>query len=348
MEEKELLTQLRKLKNIKPDTIWKNNNREILLSQISNGKVNKSDNFNNINILKDMLPRQIMEALSQPVAVVFLIFFFVFGASILSLNASRGTVPGDSFYIAKIISEKARSTFAFSEKEKAKLSIEFASNRTKEITQVLAEFDQSKEEKEAKVEKLAKNFKKEINVVKNRIAKIRKRSEEKIEAREEEPTETLDEEIQMFSANLGKDEQGVQISETKQIIDSKDLISEEADVSDVSTTSEDLATSTSLEEREELSEIIDDPQKILEEAEKLFAEEDYNGTLNKLQEVNVIIDQLNANDENKGDVKGESDSKASTTDREIDEGDILGVSEEVGKTMTTTVKSIIETDSSEE
>ncbi len=345
MEEKELLTQLHKLKNIKPDTNWKNNNREILLSQISGGKVNKSDNFSNIHIFRDMLPRQILEALSQPVAVVFLILLFVFGGSILSLNASRGTVPGDSFYIAKIISEKARSTLTFSEKEKAKLSIEFASNRTKEITQVLAEFNESKEEKEAKVEKLAQNFKKEINVVKDRIAKINTRNEEQIEVREEEPAETADEEIQIFSANLGKDDQGVQISEPKQIIDTKDLTSEQADVS---TTSEDSVTSIGPEEGDEPLELADDPQKILEEVEKLFAEEDYDGTLNKLQEVNVMIDQLNESDENEGDVKGEVDSKASTTDSEIDEGDILGVSEEVGETMTTTVESLIETDSSAE
>ena len=51
--------------------------------------------------------------------------------------------------------------------------------------------------------------------------------------------------------------------------------------------------------------------KMLEEAEKLFAEKNYNGTIDKLEEVNRAINQADNNIE-AGQVKGESEAATST------------------------------------
>src|SRR3989339_684291 len=161
--EKELLSQLNKLKNIKPDTAWKNRNREILLSQISSSTVDKIGFF---DIFAQKL--SLLRYVSQPVMAVFLIAGVLLGGGFFSLNAAKDTKPGDSLYIAKIISEKTQFALTFNEKKKVKLGIEFAGNRAKEITQVLSE----EGDVEIRVEKLKDNFKKEIAGVKTRLENI--------------------------------------------------------------------------------------------------------------------------------------------------------------------------------
>ena len=155
MNEKELIKQLNSFKDIKPDSQWTSNNREILAHQIGNGQAEAKISW--FNASANMLPQKLFKQLSQPVGIVLLIAAIVFGSGIVSLRAARNTKPGDSLYIAKIINEKAQLAITFNEKEKVKLGIEFAGNRAKEITQVLAESESIIQEKEVKVEKLTKD-----------------------------------------------------------------------------------------------------------------------------------------------------------------------------------------------
>src|SRR3989344_6126605 len=159
MTEKELLSQLNSLKNIKPENSWKENNRNLLLSQISGGEDIEEKNISLLDIFFKKA-----EWLAQPVGVLLLIVSTVFGSGILSIKASRDTKPCDSLYIAKIISEKTHQAITFDEKEKAKLEIKFAGNRADEIAKVL-EQDNS-EKKGDRVEKLTNDFKKEISAAK--------------------------------------------------------------------------------------------------------------------------------------------------------------------------------------
>ncbi|MCK4553941.1 hypothetical protein KAU19_03185 [Candidatus Parcubacteria bacterium] len=334
MTEQELLSQLNNLKNIKPDSQWKTGNREILLNQISSSQEEVRVSWlaslrSGFRILENMLPhspqfggaRQLIRQLSQPVWAVVLIMVIVFGGGIVSLNASRDTKPGDSLYIAKVISEKTQLAITFNEKEKVKLGIEFAGNRTKEITQVLAEADNVIKEKEAKVEKLSQNFKKEINTVKSRLVKINaiQRSQDvKCEENftDDELNITTDETIGVFSANLEKSDQRMEISEPSDlestVVDEQQSDSGAQDqvelVADsAGGDSEDFAVSA--------VEQANDVTKVLEEAEKLFDEKDYNGTLDKLTEANNIIDQTGANS------SIEAQDTASTTDNMDATGD---------------------------
>ena len=49
------------------------------------------------------------------------------------------TKPGDSLYIAKIVSEKTQYALTFDDKSKAQLGLQFATNRVEEMNKVLAE-----------------------------------------------------------------------------------------------------------------------------------------------------------------------------------------------------------------
>ncbi len=286
MTEKELLEKLNNLKNIKPDNEWKRNNRDILLSQISAGNYNNKEKvvertiwFNVFSYARNFI--------SQPVAVVSLILCALFGSGVASIYAARGAKPGDSLYIAKIISEKAQLAITFGEEKKAKLGLEFASNRAKEMSQVLIEEGNSEDKKEA-TEKLEEDFKKEIKVAKNRLKKMNIIKEDN--GREDD---------EVFSANLGRENKGMEIYDQNKGNEKKE---------DVKTENKQVAATSTV--KEEIKNEETGIKSVLDQAEKMFIEKDYNGTVNKLEEAGKII---NGEVDNKGEVKGESENTATST-----------------------------------
>ena len=304
MNEKELLSQLNNLKDIKPDKEWKQKSREVLLSQISGGDYSLDLSGQPIGFKISYYFRTFFH---QPVLVVTTILLIVLGGGIFSISASQNTKPGDSLYIAKIISEKAHLAITFNEESKAKLGIEFAGNRAKEITQVLAESGNG--DKEAKVEKLARNFQKEISSVKTRLKKIN----DSVDNKTSEAVD-VEEDTQVFSANLGRDDKGMQI-----YVQKKDNYNEQSGINEDIKFQEDIIITTpeSITGASSTASISSDVKTTIEEAEKLFAEQDYDGTLDKLEEV---IDQMGEVDED-GEVQGEvlgvsggDDSNATSTE----------------------------------
>lgn len=250
MIEKELLSQLNSLKNIRPAAEWKKTGREVLISQIYSGQESEDKG---ISIFEIFFKKT--EWLAQPVGVFLLIISAIFGSGILSIKAARDTKPGDSLYIAKIISEKTQQAITFDEKEKAKLEIKFAGNRADEIAKVLEQDDSEK--KDDRVEKLTNDFKKEISAAKTRLEKMNGgKAENKVEENSASSSQVASVEDQVFSADFEKTKNGMQI----------DMKENDAPAAE-------------------------SPKKVLDEAKQLFEKEDYTGTLDKLEEANAILDK---------------------------------------------------------
>ena len=270
MNDRELLKKLNNLQTIKPDDNWRKNYREILRSQIFAGAaVNKSES--NLRIIwESIMPGRIFIDMAKPVWATTLVSVLILVISIGGVYASKNSKPGDSLYIAKIISEKAQLAITFNEKNKAQLGLEFATNRAKEITQILKESKEPEDKKDKKVEQLSQNFKKEINQVKNRLTMIKE-----IESQEKKEKEK-EEEPEVFGANLVKNNQRMEIAEPVEL----------------------NPTATTTDE-------------VLKEAEKMFDEKNYDGTIDKLEEANKVINQA-AKDIETGTVKGESETATST------------------------------------
>jgi len=280
MNDKDLLKKLNNLKAIKPDDNWKKNYREILYSQISAGQtVNRSES-NLKTIWDSIMPGKVFLDMAKPVWVTSLASVLILVIGIGGVYASKNTKPGDSLYIAKIISEKAKLVMAFNEKDKAKLGLEFATNRAKEITQILEESKESEDKKGAKVEQLTQNFKKEISQVKNRLTTIKATENQN---REEEP--------EVFGANLGKNDQRMEVAEQ-----AKPAVGIQAQPSLVATTTQENLNSSG---------------KVLEEAEKMLDEENYGGIVNKMEEAKQVVNKELENTES-GQVKGVSETATST------------------------------------
>lgn len=302
MKDKELLLKLNSLKSIIPDKEWKSSSREILYSQISNSTASlyKKDEVKEGFFI--MWPRKMARIFSQPAFAVFLVIFLIASGALASAKIAQKSTPGDSLYIARVISEGAQLAITFNDTQKTKLNIKFANDRAKDITQTLKESEFKSEKEIAQKENLVKSFRKEINSVK---AELQGASgvNKNLTA-----TGLQNDEVQVFGANLGKDEKGMQVLEPdKKPFSPAEEVAIEAGGADEP--KEEAVEKTP--EPENLSDLKNAQQK-LEEAEVLFNKDDYGAALDKLEEIGVIIKDT-----------GEFDSP------NTEQGEVKGVSEEV-------------------
>ena len=300
MENKELIRKINNLKSMAPDKEWKERNRGILFSQISATAVPAAEETGAMIKIFVLLQR-LVRIFSTPAWAVFFVCLLVVAGSVFSVGAARLTKPDSSLYIARIISEKAQLAVTFGEEKKAKLSFRFANDHAKDITEILAKTDPSDEAGKSKTEKLSENFKKEMTVAKTKLKEM---------GAPVKPVKTEgDEEIKVFSANLKKEERGMQVSEP-QPKEEPVAGKNQTDAGIIKTEEEAKATNTPAGEISGHSANLGDAYKMLEEAEELLNEKDHSGTLNKLEEANNIVKNVDLGD--KGEVKGVSGEASST------------------------------------
>jgi len=273
MQEKKLISKLHSLRAVQPDAAWKKSNRDILLSQIAGGKEPEQANW--FLVFENFLPEKMVFVFSKPVAVFAVIALIIFGGGAVSIAASARSKPGDSLYIAKIISEKTKQALTFDSKAKARLNLEFAGNRATEATQVLSETG-TDQEKSAQLDELSTNFKKELTAVKSRLAKINPNSTSKNNdnGNPDNAGSAGDEKVQVFGSALEKTDQGLEVSDNTQNINKTDSNNQ-------------AATTT----KPSGAAVFSPTDSALAAAEKLFDQKDYQGSLDKLKELSVIIDQ---------------------------------------------------------
>jgi hypothetical protein len=316
MTEKELVKKLNSLKSIKLDSNFKEESGRILYNQISNS----SGGFTaSLNIFQ-----KAFGYIAQPVWAVFFVVV-VIGGGIFGVQASNYSNPGDSLYIAKIISNKAKLAITFDEEKKTKMRIRFASDHAKDITKFLAESDPKEETKET--EKLSKNFKEQIYSVKTKLKEIKIAKNDENEEGGEMVEESIPDDEAVFGANLGKEEKGVQISipddstsspsqtDNNQVEDNEEEKAGGEEVSILNNNNEQNATGTkaveeAVEDSDSSNNDLEKAEEILNEAESLFDSKNYNGALDKLDEAGAIINSVTGEED--GEVKGEAEVASST------------------------------------
>ena len=322
MTEKELLKKLNTYKDIQADSTWKRENREVLFNQIINSSSVPETGFsfakiyNSFKIYSDIFYNGIVKNLGQPVILTSMIVLTVLSGGIMSINASRNTTPGDSLYIAKKISEKTQFALTFGDKRKAQLNVSFAENRAKEIAQVMSD-EKTEEEKKEIVERLTGDFKQEISNVKIRIEKIAQKAEEKVG--EEKVLEE-----HLFSANLGKKDEGLSMSEETSdeatIIEESPIetLDEETVEQEESTTTIDIIeVETELASTSEEIEIVDDSSSdILSDVKDLIESDDFDASLERLDEVNDIFEEEVESGEVKGIMEAATVEESATSTEE--------------------------------
>ena len=271
MQEKKLIANLNRLREVQPNASWKQSNRDILLSQLA-GSAEAPERASWFEVFENLLPERMVFVFSKPVAVFAAIALIIFGGSAISIAASQRSKPGDSLYIAKIINEKTKLALTFDSKAKAQLNLEFAGNRATEATQLLSEAG-TDQNKNAQLTELTANFKKELDAVKSRLAKINSNSTSKNNDNGNTggAGPAGDEKVQVFGSALEKTDQGLEVSDNTQNTNNNT----------------EAATTTKPSE----AAVFSPADSALADAEKLFDQKDYQGSLTKLKEISTIIDQ---------------------------------------------------------
>lgn len=249
MTEKQLIKQLHRIQDIKPDEKWVQDSREFLLSQISN---NTSPVLVSRSIISSI--KIFLRTAAQPAFALAVFVFILVGASLFSHQLFNKAKPNDSLYIARVISEKAKLSTMFNKDDRNKLEAEFANSHAQDIASVLAKTDDQVE-----VAKLSKEFKKEIDVVKTRVNKTSNKDISPVKAKVDTSN---DSDVIISIADSSKDSNGIEIKENKKD-EKKDL------------------------KQEEGKENLDNNTSILKEVEMSFENKDYSAVVDKLQQIEV-------------------------------------------------------------
>ncbi len=279
MTDKELIVKLNSLKEISPDSNWLRNNRELLLSQISNSGARELSAWSVFIINFSSL----IKAVSKPAYALGAFILILLTGSLFSHQAFSGAKPNDSLYIARIISEKAKLNTMFNAEERNKLAVQFATEHAQDISAVLADPQFNNDQNKDQVAKLNESFDQEINAVKTHISYLNPRAA-KID-------KNVDINDTVSMANSLKDNSGVQVFEDN----SKANLGKESSVltpgakatSVLNTPNILLATSTASTTNLTVKEVSTD--SVLDEVKQLFEKKDYTKASDKLKEVDEMI-----------------------------------------------------------
>lgn len=275
MKERELLQQLNKLREIKLDESWKKNQRDLLLTQISNSAPKELSAWSNFVIVF----RNSVKTFSQP-AVAFASFVcLMFGAAVFSHNWLNSAKPTDTMYVARVISEKVKLNTVIDKEAREKMEVQFAACHATDIITALADPEFNTTANEVKVAKLNENFNKEINTVKSRLSSLNEAAEKAVVA-------SAVVEQMVTTASSEKSDEGIDLFIPK----TKSLLPATATL--VTSTSSASTTSTTTPEGAELSIPALKLNKGVEFADQVktsVEKKDYNKALLNLEAINELI-----------------------------------------------------------
>ncbi|MDD5527839.1 MAG: DUF5667 domain-containing protein [Patescibacteria group bacterium] len=177
MNDKDLIAKLNILKDVKPESSWKQETRDLLLAQISNSVGQEVK----VSLFEAMACdfKNFFSFLPSTAWAVICLMIILTGGSFGAL-AAKNSKPGDTLYIAKVWKEKIQLAMTFNQEDKAKLDMKLASIHAMEITEVLSDPNFNVAGNQKKAEQLAQNFKQEINTVKERYSEINQMRQENL------------------------------------------------------------------------------------------------------------------------------------------------------------------------
>ncbi len=118
----------------------------------------------------EFLSWQFRERAVRPLVMGAAAFVVLIGGWTGMVGASFDTVPGDILYPVKIANERAQLSLAFSDEQKARLHMQFASNRLDEAVSIVASGDLERTEQ---ARAAINNFTREITTVSQQINEIK-------------------------------------------------------------------------------------------------------------------------------------------------------------------------------
>lgn len=285
MTDKELIVKLNSLKKVSPDQNWLKDNRDLLVSQISNSGARELSTWKTFIINFNSFA----QAASHPAYALGVFVLVLITGSLFSHQVFSSAKPNDSLYIARIISEKAKLNTMFNANERNKLAVQFATEHAQDISAVLADPEFNNDSNKDQVAKLSESFNQEINSVKSHISYLTPKA---VKNSDVDVKNDINDTVSM--ANSLKDNNGVEIFEDKTL---SPITVPDGKATSVLIMPDGLIASsaTATIAIDKVGENKDTEDKkvnadlILDEAKQLFENKDYNKALDKLKEVDEII-----------------------------------------------------------
>jgi len=189
----------------------------------------------------------------------------IVGGGLATYVVGRQAKPGDSLYFTKEINDQVKLAMRFDREEQNKLKLAMAQERASEMANLDQEADKEK------AEAISKEFKATLNEVKEGLTAL---NTAPVVTRKKEAVSTPD---------------------NNQVKTTEDTTTNDATAT---TSLEDgafsVATGQTKDGRIEISEPVNvSARQMIEEAETLFANADYDGTIDKLQAVSELLDSAN-------------------------------------------------------
>lgn len=165
--DKKIIEQLKSLKKISPSNQWKKENFGVILKEVKDYNIEKSQSkfFMRIRAFREFLH----EIPFQIAPLFVLVLFFVVGGAAV-VHSAYQSLPGHFLYPVKINIEKAQLALLADDSQKAELNIQFANNRVHEIDQIIGHSDKNSENG-VRVNLAARTLKASIDSAKEKIQK---------------------------------------------------------------------------------------------------------------------------------------------------------------------------------
>lgn len=289
MTDKQLIKQLKNLKELSPSQCWQKDCRQVLLKQIENSGAHQISAWQNF-----LINLKCVGNLAYRPAIGIASFLIVMiGLSFFAHQWFQSSKPNDSLYIARIISERARLNTVLDSNAREIMQARFAMSHAHDISNLLANPEFDFQANSEQVDKLNEDFNREIALAKNRVASWQEKQSEKLvevsEVLEYEssPSSPSEEDDLIFIADNNKDETGLEVLvsndtetnlATTTSLETNDEKEEEISQSELDNLEAEISqTEEKLEEKDQ------SPAKLLDEAKKLFDKGDYQEASEKLR-----------------------------------------------------------------
>jgi hypothetical protein len=169
---KKIIKNLKKIREVeqigRPSVEWCAQNREILLHQINPAGKTSENSF--LSYYFQFFSQSLQNYILRPALLAILVFGAYFGYSAVTL-AAMASLPGESLYPIKILTEKVQLATTVSEENKVKLKMDFVSRRGEELKQV-AKQPGNDQAKAIKVSSAVKNITTEVKKINESMNKI--------------------------------------------------------------------------------------------------------------------------------------------------------------------------------
>ncbi|MBI4121889.1 MAG: hypothetical protein HY461_01005 [Parcubacteria group bacterium] len=165
---KQIRNALSSLRSVKPDSAWKESTYTRLMSQLSLDEKPTVAPVHFYTFLSASSKGMLGRLAWQPIGGVLILFGLIVGPGMVTVNATKGSLPGDSLYLVKRSLERARISLAITDTKKAQLEVDLVSNRLHELQRITKEQAPSPA-RQQKITLALQELKKDTDTVKTRL-----------------------------------------------------------------------------------------------------------------------------------------------------------------------------------